>query len=63
LRFAGVGAFTFVKPMWLWDTRANALNLCILGFGTDSEADFLNVQNPFFETYHQESVVGDLCRE
>jgi hypothetical protein len=61
LAISGVGAFTFVAPTWLWDTQANALNPGILGFGTDSEADFLNVQNPFFETYHLVTAVLPLA--
>jgi hypothetical protein len=58
LDISGVGSFTFADRMWLWATQGNSPNPGILGVGTDTEADFLNIQDLYFETYHLVTAVN-----
>lgn len=60
LAITGLGSLTFADRLWVWATQGTSLNPGFLGIGTDSEADFLDVQDFYFETYHLVSAVNAL---
>ena len=52
LAVSGVGTFTFANRLWARATQANFLNPGYFALGTDVEDVLIEVQDPFFETYH-----------